>query len=343
MRKDLNRRPQAKHPLTIAFLAAPNTQILDVAGPYQIFVRAAEIYQATHPAQSSPYKVLVISVRGKDSVLTNCGLSLSPALDYRDVSEPLDTLLIAGGRGTEKAAADKKLIEWIRSSSGKARRYGSICTGTFLLGAAQLLEGRCVTTHWKWADELSQLHPRTRVDPDPIFVRDKNLYTSAGVTAGMDLALALVEEDLGAPVALEVARELVMYLRRAGGQSQFSTALSLQTSDRHEIDDVQRWAVDHVGDDLRVATLAERVRMSPRNFARIFTKATGSTPASFIERIRIDSARRRLEESHDKLDKISSDCGFGNADSLRRTFRRVLKISPSEYRERFKSVTPKSK
>lgn len=340
MKKTRYQLAASSRPLTIGFLAVPNIQILDVAGPYQIFVRAAEIYQATHPGKPSPYKMLLIGGKGDAIVPTNCGLGLAHAIDYRDVTEPLDTLLIAGGRGTEKAAADKGLLQWIRLTAGKARRYGSICTGTFLLGAARLLEGRRVTTHWKWADQLANLHPRACVDPDPIFIRDDRLYTSAGVTAGMDLALALVEEDLGSHVALEVARELVMYLRRAGGQSQFSAALTLQASDRHEIADIQRWAVEHVGDDLRVITLAERARMSPRNFSRIFTQATGDTPASFVERIRMEAARRRLEESTDKLEKVSVDCGFGNADGLRRTFLRVLKISPSEYRDRFHSNAP---
>ncbi len=320
---------------TIAFLAFPGSQILDITGPYSVFVRAAEIYLRSHPTQKAPYNVLLVSTTRCKAIPTNCGLTLTASDTFRSVRAPIHTFLVAGGTGVEKASHDKDLIAWLRQVSPCVVRLGSICTGAFLLASAGLLDGKRVATHWKWADELACRYKKTMVDPEPIFIRDGNTYTSAGVLAGMDLALALVEEDLGSPIALEVARELVMYLRRAGGQSQFSTALALQASDRKQIEELRSWAVDHLKWDLRVENLAAQAGMSPRNFARVFLKSTGITPARFVEKIRVEAARRRLEESDDSIEKIASDCGLGSVQALRRSIRRVLRVAPSEYRKRF--------
>jgi transcriptional regulator GlxA family with amidase domain len=254
---------------------------------------------------------------------------------FRSLRGPVDTLLVAGGTGLDEAARDKQLLAWLRKMAPHVRRFGSICTGAFLLAAAGLLDGKRATTHWKWADDLVKRCPNAIIDPDPIYIRDGNTYTTAGVTAGMDLALALVEQDLGSPLALRVARELVLYLRRAGGQSQFSTVLSLQSSDRKQIDELRTWALDHLEEDLPVEKLAARAGMSPRNFARVFLKDMGTTPARFIERLRVEAARRRLEESKDKIEKIANDCGFGSITSLRRSFQRLLHVPPADYRHRF--------
>jgi transcriptional regulator GlxA family with amidase domain len=323
---------------TIVFLAARDTQILDVAGPFQVFVRAAEIFVREHPTQKAPYQVLLASSTRRKSVSTNCGLILTGTDTFRSLRGPIDTLLVAGGSGVEQAGQDKELLLWLRRTAARVRRIGSVCTGAFLLASAGLLEGKRAATHWKWAAELADRFKTTIVDPDPIYIRDGNTYTTAGVTAGMDLALALVEEDLGAPVALKVARELVLYLRRASGQSQFSTALALQTSDRKQIEEVRSWVLDNLTQDLQVAKLAAKARMSPRNFPRVFEKDTGTTPARFVERSRVEAARRRLEESHDKLEKIAVDCGLGSVQGLRRSFRRVLHVPPSDYRHRFTDV-----
>jgi len=320
---------------TVVFLAAPKTQILDVAGPFQVFVRASELFVNRYPKGPVPYKVVLASVDNAHSVQTTCGLVLSGGLDYRAIRGRIDTLLIAGGKGFEVAPSDQHLLGWLRSIAKSSRRFGSICTGAFLLGSAGLLDGKRVTTHWKWAPELASRCKRATVDPDPIYIRDGKLYTSAGVTAGMDLALAMVEEDLGSPLALEVARELVMYLRRAGGQSQFSTALALQASDRRQIQELLGWTLENLTDDLSVASLAARAGMSARNFARVFADETGTPPGEFVHRIRVEAARRRLEESTDKLQKIAADCGFGSINSLRRSFFRSLRVVPSEYRSRF--------
>lgn len=321
---------------TIVFVAAPETQILDVAGPFQVFVRAAENYVRVHPHRKPPYRVLLVSTTRRKTVSTNCGLVITGTDTFRSLRGPIDTLLVAGGTGVERASQEKELLLWLRRTAHRVRRLGSICTGAFLLASAGLLKGKRAATHWKWAPELAKRFRDITVDPDSIYIRDGNTYTTAGVTAGMDLALALVEEDLGAAAALTVARELVLYLRRAGGQSQFSTALALQTSDRKQIEDIRNWVLDNLSRDLRVANLAAKAGMSPRNFARVFLNDTGVTPARFVERSRVEAARRRLEESHDKLEKIANDCGLGSVQGLRRSFRRVLRIPPSEYRHRFR-------
>jgi transcriptional regulator GlxA family with amidase domain len=337
--RNMKRRPTSERTpqgtKTIVFLALPGSQILDITGPYQVFVRAAEIYQCMHPKEKSPYKVLLTSATRSKSIVSNCGLNLTASDTLGTIRGPVHTLLVAGGTGVEKATHDKEVVAWLRKMSPRVVRLGSICTGAFLLASAGLLDGKRAVTHWKWVEELACRSKKTTVDPEPIFIRDGNIYTSAGVLAGMDLALALVEEDLGSQIALQVARELVMYLRRAGGQSQFSTALALQASDRRQIEELRLWAVDHLTADLRVENLAVKTGMSPRNFARIFLKDTGITPARFVEKIRVEAARRRLEESKDALDKIASDCGFGSLQALRRSFTRGLRIAPSEYRKRF--------
>jgi len=314
----------------IVFVAMPEVQILDVAGPFQVFVRAAELSKGR-----LPYTVRMATTTPSGAIRTNCALVLGGGVHYRSLRGRIDTLLIAGGTGAEQASSDERLRRWLTATAPRVRRLGSICTGAFVLAAAGLLDGKRAATHWKWADELAARFPNVTVDPDPIYIRDGNTYTTAGVTAGMDLALALVEQDLGSAMALAVAREMVLYFRRAGGQSQFSTALALQAADRKQIAEVRAWAVDNLDRALTVETLATRAGMSPRNFARAFLKDTGTTPARFVERLRVEAARRRLEESSDKLEKIAGDCGFGSIQRLRRSFHRILRIHPHEYRLRF--------
>jgi len=335
MKNSKSMDPSACRPRTIVFLAAPSTQILDVAGPFQVFVRAADLFVQDYPSRKRPYNVVLASSTHRKTVTTNCGLVLAGTETFRSLRGPIDTLLVAGGTGLESAARDEELLAWLRTAAQRVRRIGPICTGAFLLAAAGLLDGKRATTHWKWAAELARRSKLTTVDPDPIYIRDGNTYTTAGITAGMDLALALVEEDLGSPLALQVARELVLYLRRAGGQSQFSTALSLQASDRRQIEEVRSWALDHLEQDLPVGKLAAKAGMSPRNFARVFLQDTGTTPARFVEHLRVEAARRRLEESRDKLEKIATDCGFGSITTLRRSFLRILHVPPADYRSRF--------
>jgi transcriptional regulator GlxA family with amidase domain len=323
---------------TVVFLAAPQTQILDVAGPFQVFVRACELNAKASPAAPPAYRVFLASTVRQKIVQTNCGLGLVASHYYRSVPRKIDTFLVAGGSGLDQAAEDRHLLSWIRRSASGARRFGSVCTGAFLLAAAGLLDGKRVTTHWKWASELAQRSRKITVDPDPIFVRDGNMYTTAGITAGMDLALALVEEDLGTRIALQVAREMVLYLRRPGGQSQFSAALALQASDAKPIRDLHTWVTNNLNADLSVNVLARRAAMSPRSFARNFVAQLHTTPARYVERLRIEMARQRLEQTNDKVDKVARDCGLGTAETMRRAFLRTLRVTPTDYRARFCSA-----
>jgi transcriptional regulator GlxA family with amidase domain len=254
----------------------------------------------------------------------------------------LDTLVVAGGRGVERAIRDDRLVRTVARLAGRARRVTSVCTGAFLLAEAGLLDGRRATTHWAACERLARRYPAVEVDPDPIFVRDGDVVTSAGVTAGMDLALALVEEDHGRDVALMVARRLVLFLKRPGGQSQFSAQLAAQQAVRDPLADVQAAVVANPEGEHSVESLARRAGMSPRHFARVFVRETGATPARFVERARVEAARRRLEDTGEGVDAIASACGFGSSETLRRAFLRQLRVGPAEYRQRFRRA-PRSR
>jgi transcriptional regulator GlxA family with amidase domain len=231
--------------------------------------------------------------------------------------------------------ADAAFVAAVGAQAGRARRVASVCTGAFLLAEAGLLDGRRATTHWYACDELARRYPAITVDPEPIYVRDGDVATSAGVTAGMDLALALVEEDLGRDTALTVARWLVLFLRRAGNQAQFSSQLAAQVADRDALCELRAWIADHPGEDLSVETLAARVALSPRHFARAFREEVGVTPGRYVERVRLEAARRRLEESGDPIGAVAAACGFGTPETMRRAFLRALGVGPAEYRRRF--------
>ena len=317
-------------------LAAPGTQILDLVGPFQVFTRASEILARSQRDAPPLYSLEVVTTE-PGMLLTSCGLRLQAHRTFRQVCGAVDTLLIVGGACVEDGREDASVVQRLQRVAPQLRRVGSICTGAFLLARAGLLNGRRATTHWKYCELLRRRYPAIKIDPDPIFVRDGNVYTSAGVTAGMDMALALVEEDAGSTLALEVARELVLYLRRPGGQSQFSAALSLQASDRQPFRELGAWVLDHLRSDLSVDTLASRVGMSPRNFARVFRAEMNTSPAKFVESLRLEAARRRLQESNASLESVATSCGFRNCDAMRSTFRRVLRVAPGEYRWRFQA------
>lgn len=340
MKRALNNNREPVQPRTrrIVFVAAPGTEILDLVGPLQVFARASEMFAREHPAAPPTYSVEVVTISARRSLIANCGLRITAHKTFREVRGKIDTLLIAGGNAIEQDQVSADVVRWLRKIAGRIRRIGSVCTGAMLLARAGLLDGRRATTHWNWCQTLINRAPRADVDPDPIFVRDENVYTSAGVTAGMDLALALVEEDHGARLALQVARNLVLYLRRPGGQSQFSAALSLQLTDRKPLRDLEAWVLDNLNKPLTVPVLAQRVAMSPRNFARVFIKEMKTTPAKFVERLRVEAARRRLEESQNSMETIASECGFGNVNSMRNVFQRALKIPPGQYRRHFRHV-----
>ena len=320
------------------FVAAPGVEILDLVGPLQVFARASEMHSRANPGSPPIYSVEVVTISSRRSLTANCGLRITADRICREVRGKIDTLLVAGGDAIEQNKIDPEAVRWLRRIAGRIRRVGSVCTGAMLLARAGLLDGRRATTHWNWCQTLIKRAPRADVDPNPIFVRDENIYTSAGVTAGMDLALALVEEDHGSRLALQVARNLVLYLRRPGGQSQFSAALSLQLTDRKPLRELEAWVLDNLHKPVTVPLLAQRVAMSPRNFARVFTKEMKTTPAKFVERLRVEAARRRLEESHNSMEMIAGECGFGNINSMRNVFQRTLKIAPGQYRRHFRHV-----
>jgi transcriptional regulator GlxA family with amidase domain len=251
-----------------------------------------------------------------------------------DPAEPLDTLIVAGGQGVMQAAEDARLVDWLRARAGAARRTASVCTGAFLLAAAGLLDRRRAVTHWEYCDLLSRRHPAVMVERDPIFIHDGPMWSSAGVTAGFDLSLALVEEDLGRAIALGVARYLVMFLKRPGGQAQFSAALSLQSSDDH-FAGLHDWLAEHLAENLSLSRLAARTAMSERTFLRRYREATGLTPARAIERLRVEAARQLLAETRLPAKRIAARCGFGSEETMRRSFMRLQGVSPQDFRQRF--------
>ena len=338
MRKvDVNDLNAARTTRRIVFVAGPGTEILDLAGPLQVFARASDIYRRNNSG-APIYSIEVVSISPVRSLTANCGLRFHADKTFRQLRGKIDTLLVAGGDAIEQNKINPEGVRWLKQIAKRARRVGSVCTGAMLLARAGLLDGRRVTTHWNWCETLVRRAPRADVDPDPIFVRDENIYTSAGVTTGMDLALALVEEDYGSRLALETARNLVLYLRRPGGQSQFSAALSLQATDRKPLRELEAWVLEHLDTPLTVPDLAQHLAMSPRNFARVFTREMKTTPAKFVERLRVEAARRRLEESQNSMETIANECGFGSVNSMRNVFQRTLKISPGQYRRHFRHV-----
>ena len=317
-------------PKIIHVLAFENAQVLDVTGPLQVFASANDL--ARQRGLPLPYAVNVIATQA-GPVMTSAGLALLaeplPAID-----QPCDTLVIAGGWGVYGVAEDPTLVQWVRDKSRHTRRMASVCTGAFLLAASGLLDGCRVATHWTRCEELARKFPALTVEAHPIFIQQGAVWTSAGVTAGIDLCLALVEDDLGRAIALEVARHLVVFLKRPGGQSQFSVTLSLQKSDSR-FAELHAWIADNLTLELSIATLAAQAGMSERSFVRHYRTETGQTPARAVELIRVENARRQLADSTTSIKRIAMQCGFGCEETLRRSFLRALSVTPQAYRERF--------
>jgi transcriptional regulator GlxA family with amidase domain len=318
----------------VAILAPPKVQPLDVVGPFEVFSNTALALKSLGHS-SGGYRVNLLSTTQANAIQGMNGLILVAESCYRKHRKPIDTFVIAGGAGVDAAIADPLLISWVRATSKRVRRMASVCTGAFVLAEAGLLDGRRATTHWHWCEKLARRYPKITVESNSIYVKDGQIWTSAGVTAGMDLALAMVEEDFGATVALAVARGLVLYLRRAGGQDQHSVALEYQRSSRQDLRELTAWAVDHLDQDLSVEALARRASMSTRNFARVFAREQGITPALWVQKLRVESARQRLEQRLDGIDAVAAQCGFSSSELMRRAFLRILKVNPSSYRARF--------
>lgn len=305
--------------------------MLDVVGPAEVFADANKL-RSSEPA----YEVEIIAAAESRTVPTQIGMPILAHRTYRELRGLVDTLLVGGGEWPPDKRHSPDFLSWLKEQSTKVRRLGSVCTGALVLADAGLLNGRAATTHWNWCNELVQKHPSVKVDADPIYIRDKNIYTSAGVTAGIDLALALVEEDLGASVALQVARMMVVFLQRSGGQSQFSATLAAQTCESQPLRDLLAWMADNMTRDLSVASLARRVAMSPRNFARVFVQEVGDTPARHLENLRLEASRRQLETTSLSLEEVAARSGFRSAEILRRTFARRLGVTPGQYRSSFR-------
>ena len=320
---------------TVVIVGYPGLQSLDVTGPFEVFAGARRA--ATALGIDGGYDVrLVASDAGP--VTSESGLTLG-AGPLPGPRSRIDTLLLPGGGGVEAARHDPGLIDWVRRAAPRARRVATVCSGAFLAAEAGILDGRRVTTHWARAAQLASDYPSVVVDADPIYVRDGTVWSSAGVTAGIDLALALVEDDLGTDVAQLIARWLVMFLHRPGGQSQFATPVWVRRAVRSPVRDAQARVEAVPGDDHPVAALAASAAMSERHFTRVFAAEVGETPSRFVEQVRTEAARRELEVTDDTLDVIAVRCGFGTSETLRRTFRRRLQTSPDAYRRRFATTS----
>jgi transcriptional regulator GlxA family with amidase domain len=320
-----------RSPRNIVMLGFAGAQILDIVGPMQILAAVND----ERPAGAAAYRLTLLAAR-RGPFRTSGGLSLVADGAYRNLPTAIDTLIVAGG-GPASSSRDPALTAALKRGAKRARRVVSICTGAFYLAEAGCLAGKRATSHWRFVDQLAREFPDVAVERDAIYVRDGKYWSSAGVTAGMDLALALVREDYGDDMALTVARRHVLFLMRPGGQSQFSAHLSPDAYPQGRLGSLLRWIPEHVGEDLDVSTLARRANMSERSFARIFASETGETPARHIERARLDAARRLLTGSDLPVGSVAARAGFGSEERMRRAFRRRLNVNPGAFRERFRA------
>jgi transcriptional regulator GlxA family with amidase domain len=310
----------------IAILALPGAQMLDISGPLDVFAQANV---------ESAKEVYLLRIVACEPGLIRCssGARLVPDYIAGDVVERIDTLLVAGAPNAAEMVMKPALVSWLRATARKASRFGSVCTGAFLLAATGLLEGRRITTHWAAVDRLTQAYPGISIDADALYVRDRKLRTAAGVTAGLDLALSLVEEDLGREIAMRVAEQLVMFFKRPGGQLQFSRSGEIRPAGRSVLQEVQRWIVTNPASDHSVEKLSVRAGLSARHFARLFHAEVGVTPAVWVEAARVTAARELLERGHEAPKQVALKCGFSSADTLRRAFVKRIGVTPSEYRK----------
>ncbi len=320
-------RPKSRR---IEFVVYEDVNLLDIAGPLQVVTSCNELFR--EKGGTAAYDPHVVSLKGK-TTLTSSGLGIA-TVELSDDRMALDTLIVCGGFGVHEAAAQPELVSWLERRTRAARRVASVCTGAFLLAKIGFLEGKRAVTHWAYCERLARDYPAICVEPDPIFIEDDGVWTSAGVSSGIDLMLALVERDQGREMALAVARRLVVYLKRPGGQAQFSAALAFQEgADR--FDQLHEWMKDNLDSNLSVSALARRAGMSERSFNRRYKSATGSTPARAVERIRIETAQRNLCNGSLSVKEIARRCGFGSEETMRRSFLRHVGTAPGEFRKRF--------
>jgi transcriptional regulator GlxA family with amidase domain len=323
-------QPRRKPIRQIVMLIYPDAHLLDISGPMSLFAAANDF------AGFKAYEVS-LAAPAAGMVKTSSGLQMLATRRIGGVLPGIDTLLVAGGIGVDAMLAERKVINWLRRQAPHCRRVASVCSGALLLAEAGLLDGRSAVTHWVRCEHLARDYPQVSVERDSIFVRDGKFYSSAGISAGMDLALALIEEDLGITVATDLAREFVLYMRRSGGQAQFSPALKAQATPPGKIAGLQAWILAHLHLPLSVDDLAARINMSPRHFARRFTEEAGMTPAAFVTAARVDAARQALAGGTESIDTVATRLGFGSAERLRRSFQRHLAVTPSQFRTHFQT------
>jgi transcriptional regulator GlxA family with amidase domain len=317
----------------IGMVVYPGAEIIDLTGPMEVFAFANNALQRSGVCTDPPYPTEVLAAQA-GPISTSCGLQIIATKAYGDIHEGIDTLLIVGTPVVDWLLCDLALQDWVKHIAPHVNRLASVCTGAFLLAKTGLLDGRRATSHWDYCEQLAREYPAVKVEPDRIFVRDGSISTSGGVTSGIDMALSMVEEDWGSELALLVARYLVVFLKRPGGQSQFSAYLTSEAH-RPDLKDLQAWIMMNLTLDLRVETLAERLCMSPRNFARLFLTETGMTPAKFVEMARIDAARHYLCSTQLSIETVAGKSGFADTERMRRAFIRQLGINPQNYRDRF--------
>jgi transcriptional regulator GlxA family with amidase domain len=320
--------------ITIGIVLFPRFQMLDIAGPGDAFGEVKVLSGGDHL-----YEFLTIGTT-RGPIQSSSGLTMSPDRTIFDPCPDLDTLIFPGGLGVFDILEDSTLIDWLKSRYKSTRRMCAICNGVFAFGAAGMINGKTVSTHWMDVSLLSRMFPKAVVEADRIYVKDKSLYTTAGVTAGIDLALALIEEDIGRKMALDVAKYLIVHLRRAGGQSQFSPLLDMQGESDSVTGEVQAHILDNLAENHTLTSLAQKMRLSERHLSRVFKQGTGVTPMNFLNDARLDAVRQYLENSDLALREIALRCGFETADNLRRVFTRRFQLSPMEYRQRFHSELP---
>jgi transcriptional regulator GlxA family with amidase domain len=316
----------------IVILMYPCVRELGVAGIVDVFSSANEMLP-----EDRRYQIEYVSTEKTPGTEGMYGQQMRAGRHYSELKGKVDTLIVPGGSGVVRESEKPPLLKWLKKQAGGTRRVSSACIGAFILAKAGVLDGRRATTHWAYARQMAEEFPAVKVDPEPIWVKDGNVYTSAGGTSAIDLSLALLEEDHGRKIALEVARMLVVFLCRPGNQAQFSVSLQDQTTENRPLRDLQIWMLDHVADDLSVPVLAARAAMSERNFQRVFTREMGKSPAHYVEEIRVEAVRRKLERSTQGMGEIATACGFNSADVMARSFMRQLKTTPAEYRARFRS------
>lgn len=325
-------------PRLLVLVALPGTLLLDLAGPLDVFTTAHALRPLDTAAPAPGYEVLVAAPGPAKQVRTNLGVELTCPISVLDIQRPIDTLLLLCSSPTESAEVHAPFYAWLRQVAPHVRRIGSVCVGAFALARSGLLDGKKVTTHWEFCDRLQASFPALRVMPSPFYVQDGKFYTSGGVSSGLDLALALVEEDHGRKLAGQVARKLVLYLKRPGNQLQFGAVLPGFALTHPLVAQLRPWLQAHLADELSVDRLAEQLHMSERNFARVFTKSVGITPAKFIEKLRVEVAQRYLEDTNLTLDTIAQKCGFKVATTLHRVFQRHLAVTPGDYRAAFQTT-----